>query len=362
MCKKFILSLLTITLILISITANSAINENYVFSLEFNLNKNKLYIPKLEWHPKYYDFGYIQPDNLYYTNFEIWNNGTDIMYWNLNVRDDWVNVNPSYGYSIGEHDLINITINTTNLRSGKYEGNVYIHSEGDYIFYTYFIISEEKLAFYPKKFNINNLKQNNIYELEFEIWNEGPSIINWHAESNSSLIKIKPSNGSSDSTHDTIIIEIDTNNQKSGKYYEIINIYSNGGNGRLEINFTINNPPHKPLINGKTRIKKDQEYSYNITSSDPDGDNISYYIDWGDGKNNTWSNFFSTGNSYNINKIWNEEGIYQIRAKAKDIYNFESDWSIIEVEVPNRFFINIENNNFFHIINKILSISKDISI
>ena len=44
-----------------------------------------------------------------------------------------------------------------------------------------------------------------------------------------------------------------------------------------------NNPPEKPKIDGKTSGKVGNSYSYVFTSIDPDGDQVSYFIDWGDG-------------------------------------------------------------------------------
>jgi len=347
--NKLLLSFIIFIIILLMIPNNSAINESYLFSLQLSTNSNFSNIPKLAWHPKYYDFGYVQKDNLYHTNFEIWNNGTDVMYWNLQVRDSWVEVFPSSGFSFGEHDRINVTINTSNLYPGNYEGNVYIHSEGDYIFYTYFSVSEAKLAFYPKFIEIDNIEKNNSYQIDFEIWNEGIGKINWSIQSNNSFIQIIPLNGSSSSEYDTINIVIDTINLSLGKYVEIINIYSDGGNDILRLNFTINNPPSTPLINGKTKIRCGEESTYEIISYDPDEDKISYYIDWGDGLNDSWSSFIPSGVKYNISKIWNEDGIYSIKVKAKDLNNFESEWSIIEVEIPIVFIKNFLFKNIFKI-------------
>lgn len=332
-----------------SINVNSEMNEIFFLYEKEYSNENILNIPKLEWYPKYYDFGYIQNDGLYYTNFEIWNNGTDIMFWTLNVRNDWINVNPSSGYSLGEHDIINVSINTTNLDLGQYEAKVYIHSEGDYIFYTYFILSESKLEFNPKIININNLEKNDKYQIEIEIWNNGSGILNWYIESNSSFIKLFPSNGSSNSTHDIITIQIDTNNLKSGEYFEIIKLYSDGGKGILKLNFTVNNPPVKPLIDGENILKYGKEYLYNITSYDLDGDNVSYYIDWGDNISNNWSIFLPNNQTYFVNKTWNKKGIFIIKVKAKDIYNLESEWSTLEVKVP---IIKFFQNTFFNNLNK----------
>ena len=52
-----------------------------------------------------------------------------------------------------------------------------------------------------------------------------------------------------------------------------------------------------------------------------------YQFDWGDG---TLSNWVTTNNALdegNASHIWEKTGNYEIKARAKDIYGRESDWS-----------------------------------
>jgi hypothetical protein len=62
-------------------------------------------------------------------------------------------------------------------------------------------------------------------------------------------------------------------------------------------------------------------------SSDPDGDNVFYYIEWGDGTNTSWIGPYLSGEIVNISHSWMNEGMYSIKAKAKDIDDTESSWS-----------------------------------
>ena len=97
---------------------------------------------------------------------------------------------------------------------------------------------------------------------------------------------------------------------------DIYNEISGWSNG---LSVYINSPPDAPVIfeeNGTL-------YVYAI---DPDDDNIFYLIDWDDGETSDWFGPYSSGEIVGINHEW-EDGIYEIRAKAKDIYNTESPWS-----------------------------------
>jgi hypothetical protein len=95
-------------------------------------------------------------------------------------------------------------------------------------------------------------------------------------------------------------------------------------------------PPVKPMI-GETHTS----YTYSFISKDLNGDDVSYYIVWGDGKTTGWTDFQSSRESYYERHTWESCGIYLIRGKAKDITGLESDWGTLIV-VKSR---NKETNN-----------------
>jgi len=78
----------------------------------------------------------------------------------------------------------------------------------------------------------------------------------------------------------------------------------------------LNNPPNNPLISGPKTGEKNIEYSYNITSTDIDNNDIYYNIDWGDNK--TTTNFIPSGTILSINHKWSEAGMYKIIVSASD--------------------------------------------
>ena len=82
------------------------------------------------------------------------------------------------------------------------------------------------------------------------------------------------------------------------------------------------------------------EYTFYITFEDPEGDDVFYYIDWGDGNVMDWFGPYNSGETASFTHYWTETGNYNIRMKAKDIYGEESDWLSLSITVipPNRFF------------------------
>jgi hypothetical protein len=87
-------------------------------------------------------------------------------------------------------------------------------------------------------------------------------------------------------------------------------------------------PPQKPepptgTVSGKINTK----YTYTASTTDPDGDNISYLFDWGDDTVSSWLGPFESGESISAEKTWTTKGTYQIRVLAKDSHGILSEWS-----------------------------------
>ena len=96
-----------------------------------------------------------------------------------------------------------------------------------------------------------------------------------------------------------------------------------------------NQPPSPPVINGSTSGKKGQSYPYTFNATDPDGDSLYYYIDWGDNTTGGgWLGPYASGEALLQSHTWSKQGSYTIKAKARDIYGNESDWGILHVTMP----------------------------
>ncbi|DAC72272.1 MAG TPA: hypothetical protein DSN98_05980 [Thermoplasmata archaeon] len=94
--------------------------------------------------------------------------------------------------------------------------------------------------------------------------------------------------------------------------------------------FTIigqNTPPNIPVFIGPTSGKPNEQYEYTINAIDPDGDMISYLIDWGDGSTSGWVGPFPSGSPVTLNHSWETPKTYLVKGKAKDANEVESSWS-----------------------------------
>jgi hypothetical protein len=98
--------------------------------------------------------------------------------------------------------------------------------------------------------------------------------------------------------------------------------------------FISEQPPTTPTISGPTTGKVSHRYDFTFNSTDPNGDNVWYYIDWGDNTSSRWHGPFSSGVAVTQSHTWTTKGPYIIKAKAKDIYGNESGWGTLSVTMP----------------------------
>jgi uncharacterized repeat protein (TIGR01451 family)/fimbrial isopeptide formation D2 family protein len=85
--------------------------------------------------------------------------------------------------------------------------------------------------------------------------------------------------------------------------------------------------PEKPTLSGPASGKAGEEYSYSVTTTDDNGDQILYLFDWGDGTNSGWIGPYNSGNTIESSHTWEDQGDYEIKVRAKDTTGLLSEWS-----------------------------------
>jgi hypothetical protein len=86
--------------------------------------------------------------------------------------------------------------------------------------------------------------------------------------------------------------------------------------------------PNKPVPpSGPASGKINTVYTYNTSTTDPDGDHVYYLFNWGDGTYSSWLGPYVSGDTIESRNTWTTQGSYEIRVKAKDTLGFESEWS-----------------------------------
>jgi hypothetical protein len=80
---------------------------------------------------------------------------------------------------------------------------------------------------------------------------------------------------------------------------------------------TGNNPPSKPVIEGPVEGERNERYTFTFLSSDVDGDQIKYQVDWGD-QDSFSTEFGSANTSVILSHNWTSSGRYKITVIADD--------------------------------------------
>jgi hypothetical protein len=93
-------------------------------------------------------------------------------------------------------------------------------------------------------------------------------------------------------------------------------------------------PPTAPTIDGPNKGKVGLTYDYKFLSTDPNEDDIYYYVDWGNDNNIGWVGPYNSGEEVTLNHTWNEKGTYTLKVKAKDSYCTVSDTTTLKVTMP----------------------------
>ena len=87
-------------------------------------------------------------------------------------------------------------------------------------------------------------------------------------------------------------------------------------------------PPETPQRpEGPTEGIVGVEYTFSTSTTDPEGEQVYYKWDWGDGNSSDWLGPYDSGATVYASHAWGEAGTYNIKVKAKDLHAEESGWS-----------------------------------
>jgi|GEM_PF-3692447 len=96
----------------------------------------------------------------------------------------------------------------------------------------------------------------------------------------------------------------------------------------FQLHGTVSDPPATPAApSGPTTGLVNESYTYSASTTDPDGDNVSYMFDWGDGTDSGWIGPYTSGATATASHTWTQPGDYDVTVKAKDEWGVESNWS-----------------------------------
>ncbi len=95
-----------------------------------------------------------------------------------------------------------------------------------------------------------------------------------------------------------------------------------------------NYPPNPPTITGPAKGEPGTQYEYTFLATDPENNQLSYFIDWGDDTNSSWIGPYASGIEITKLHSWSKKGTYLLKAKAKDSSGNEGSWGTFSVTMP----------------------------
>jgi len=92
--------------------------------------------------------------------------------------------------------------------------------------------------------------------------------------------------------------------------------------------------PSAPVIDGPSSGNHEVKYSFSFSSVSPLGNDVYYWIEWGDGIIKSWIGPFGSEEEIIESHSWYYEGNYTIKARAKDSENLWGPWGYYEITIP----------------------------
>ena len=115
------------------------------------------------------------------------------------------------------------------------------------------------------------------------------------------------------------------------------------GVGELITLWCSSQAPDKPTIpNGPDQCTEYESVAFSTSATEPDGEEVFYRFDWGDGTLSDWLGPYTSGQTGEATYNWTEIGEYEVKSIAKDINGVQSEWSepatiaIVENQIPDQ--------------------------
>jgi hypothetical protein len=87
-------------------------------------------------------------------------------------------------------------------------------------------------------------------------------------------------------------------------------------------------PPFQPVVlDGPTAAGPGISLKFATVAPDPEGDQVYYQWDWGDGNISDWLGPYAFGEHTETDHQWAQNGSYDIKVRARDTLGKQSDWS-----------------------------------
>jgi hypothetical protein len=277
--------------------------------------------------PPSHDFGE-QYKGMRFWSFNVYNGGAGNLDYDIYCDFDWVTI--SIGIPRNDYWTHIVRIDTTNLGYGHHEATFTVEKEGVNADIKTGVISVDIInapPLSPYNPTPSDGKNEVVHILVPLMWEsvdiDGDPVrydVYFGTDSPPSTKIV------SDSRYNFTLID----DAESGTtyYWKVVAKDDHGHSSTGPIwSFTTNYPPNKPSTpDGTTNGKAGQIYYYTTSATDPDGGEIKYHFDWGDGTQ-SYTVFYNSGETATASHTFQNRGSYSIKVRAIDPHEYVSPWS-----------------------------------
>ncbi len=96
----------------------------------------------------------------------------------------------------------------------------------------------------------------------------------------------------------------------------------------------VTDPPETPTITGPTFVLKGRSYEYTVVTTDPNGDDVYYFVSWSGGDTTGWFGPYASGDEVTVSHSWDKTGFITVQARAQDIHGAKSGWGTLKAAIP----------------------------
>ena len=219
--------------------------------------------PELAYTPTMIDFGDMYGAQEDSRTVNIWNNGTGNLnyYFYPESACTWITVSPESGFSSGETDEINVTIDTLGLQPGEYTCNLTVTSNvGTYIIPINVTIleSNQTLSYDPLYHDFGEVAENQLVTTNLSIWNSGTGTMFYWIDDSGTFCVVEPWSGSSQGEVNNHTIMCFTSGLDPGFHQCNLTIHAGTNQtGNVTINVTVVDDGNKSATFEKTETTTD---------------------------------------------------------------------------------------------------------
>jgi len=235
---------------IITITDPAASNSPQTVSVSLTLG-----MPTISRAPDSLVNSCLQGQNAVSQSFEVWNSAGGTLSYTMTDSVTWLSLSPTNGSSTGEHDTINVIYSTSALAAGNYLATVTITATGSGATNTpqtipvSLTVGQPAISRSPTSLSRLCQEGEDAGAQSFEVWNSGGGTLSYTITDDADWLSCSPSDGTSTSEHDSIVVMYDTSGLVTGSYSATITIADPSATNNpqtIPVNLTVN--PVVPAI------------------------------------------------------------------------------------------------------------------